>query len=270
MTIAKKGLVPVMERRDFVKAGAALCTLGLTSLTGCATQETSAAQIVSEVSSSGGKKQLGLVVNVSKLNELGVMDEIASACHTAHNVPDVGDAKTAIKWIRPASFEQAFEDLDNAYMSDEVRELEYPVLCNHCEEPPCVRVCPTKATFKRSDGIVSMDYHRCIGCRFCVSACPYGARSLNFSDPRKHLSKVDPTYPTRSKGVVEKCMFCSERIDKGELPLCVEASKGAIVFGDLTDEASVVRRALANAFSIRRRVEIGTGPNIYYLFEGGE
>ena len=145
-----------------------------------------------------------------------------------------------------------------------------PVLCNHCEEPPCVRVCPTKATFKRDDGIVEMDYHRCIGCRFCMAACPYGARSLNFRDPGPYLDEVDPSYPTRTKGVVEKCMMCADRIDAGELPLCVEASNGTILFGDLNDPDSDVRRALDESFAVRRRTSLGTGPSVYYMIKGGE
>ena len=91
-----------------------------------------------------------------------------------------------------------------------------------------MRVCPTQATFKRADGIVEMDYHRCVGCRFCMAACPYGARSLNFSDPVDHLDEVNADYPARMRGVVEKCMMCADRIDEGLAPLCAEASNGTI------------------------------------------
>ncbi len=261
-----------IARRDFLKVGAAACVAGLIPLTGCSTEQTTNGEITSGLDADGKEKQWGLVINVTKLNSLGVMDKIATACHTAHNVPNTGDTKTEIKWIWSVSFEEAFSDIDSEYTSDQMKSMQYPVLCNHCTDPACVQVCPTQATFKRSDGIVSMDYHRCIGCRFCMGACPYGARSLNFSDPRLYLddSDINPDYPTRSKGVVEKCMFCSERIDKGQLPLCVEASEGSILFGDLKDSSSDVRKALANAFSIRRRVEVGTGPNVYYIFEGGE
>lgn len=270
MTRAENNRNRSFARRDFVKAGVGACALGLVSLTGCATRETTNAEIVSDLSKNAASKQYGLVVNVTKLNELGVLNKIITACHADHNVPDTGDSKTAVEWIMDVSFEEAFEDIASGYTAKEVKGLRYPALCNHCAEPPCVRVCPTKATFKRPDGIVTMDYHRCIGCRFCMSACPYGARSLNFSDPRNFLHDINPDYPTRSKGVVEKCMFCSERIDEGELPLCVEASQGSILFGDLKDAGSDVRRALERAFSIRRRVEIGTDPSVYYIFEGGE
>ena len=105
-----------------------------------------------------------------------------------------------------------------------------------------MRVCPTKATFKRADGIVMMDYHRCIGCRFCMAACPYGSRSMNYRDPRPFIRKINPDFPTRTKGVVEKCNFCEERLARGILPACVVACKEkALVFGDLEDPRSDVR-----------------------------
>ncbi len=268
-TETKKG--SPMKRRDFIKLGAASCAAaaGLLSLNGCQVAEISHGEIVASMDGKTNK-QYGMVVNVSELNKLGVMDDIIHACHSAHNVPDTGSKRTEVKWIWETSYEKAFEEISSKYLSEDVEKYEYPVLCNHCESPACVRVCPTRATFKRPDGIVMMDFHRCIGCRFCMEACPYGARSLNFSDPREYLDGINDQFPTRSKGVVEKCLFCYERIDKGLQPLCVEASKGSILFGDLTDATSDVRRALAKAFSIRRRVELGTGPCVYYIFEEGE
>ncbi|WP_172136637.1 sulfate reduction electron transfer complex DsrMKJOP subunit DsrO [Adlercreutzia sp. ZJ473] len=257
-----------MERRDFIKAGLVACAAGLVPLTGCAGGEAPGAAQDAAQGASG--KRWALVVDEQKLNRAGVLDRIIEACHKAHNVPAVEGDKTAVKWIWPEDFEHAFPDIASTYVSEGVEEMAFPMLCNHCEEPPCVRVCPTKATFKRPDGIVSMDYHRCIGCRFCMGACPYGARSLNFDDPRLHLAEINPAYPTRVRGVVEKCMLCSERIDKGLAPLCAEMSQGAILFGDLNDPESDVRRALAKSFSIRRRVELGTGPSVYYIVEGGE
>ncbi len=112
-----------------------------------------------------------------------------------------------------------------------------------------------------------MDYHRCIGCRFCMAGCPYGARSFNFVDPRKYLSDPvpNPTFPTRMIGVVEKCTFCAERLAVGKMPACVEASGGRILFGDLDDPSSSVRKALADNFSIRRKPNLGTQPGVYYL-----
>ena len=138
-------------------------------------------------------------------------------------------------------------------------------LCNHCEKPPCVPVCPVKATFKRADGIVMMDYHRCIGCRYCVAACPYGARSFNWEDPRPYIRKIDPGYPTRTRGVVEKCNFCEERLVKGLMPACVEACSKGLAFGDLNDSGSAVRRLLSSRHAMRRKAYLGTKPDVFYL-----
>ena len=141
------------------------------------------------------------------------------------------------------------------------------VACNHCGNPACVRVCPTQATYQMEDGIIAMDYHRCIGCRFCMAGCPFGARSFNFVDPRKYLSDPvpNPAYPTRMIGVVEKCTFCAERLAVGQMPACVEAAGGRILFGDLNDPKSDVCKALASNYSIRRKPNLGTQPGVYYL-----
>ena len=127
-------------------------------------------------------------------------------------------------------------------------------------------VCPTKATFQREDGIVMMDYHRCIGCRYCMAACPYGARSFNWQDPRPFVQTIDKGYPTRTRGVVEKCNFCDERLARGLIPACVEACKEkALVFGDLNDADSSVRKLLRSRNALQRKAELGTGPKVFYL-----
>jgi len=110
-----------------------------------------------------------------------------------------------------------------------------------------------------------MDMHRCIGCRFCMAACPYGSRSFNWQDPRPFIVKENPEYPTRTKGVVEKCEFCAERLEKGLMPACVEASEGAMIFGDLADPESEVRKILRSRYSIQRKPGLGTRPAVYYL-----
>ena len=132
------------------------------------------------------------------------------------------------------------------------------VLCNHCDNPPCVRVCPVKATFRRDDGIVMMDYHSCIGCRFCMAACPYGARSLNWRDPRPFIKEpLNMEYPTRCRGVVEKCTFCFERLAKGLKPACVEACKDkALIFGDVEDTNSEIRKVLRENPTIQRKPQL--------------
>jgi Fe-S-cluster-containing dehydrogenase component len=188
------------------------------------------------------------------------------ACHMAHNVPDFGNPKDDVHWISLEPITEIFREQVHPRTPESTKRLSVPILCNHCDNPPCVRVCPTVATFKRGDGIVMMDYHRCIGCKICLAACPYGARSMNFRDPRPFIKKINPGYPTRNHGVAEKCNFCEERLARGIFPACVLACREkALVFGDLEDPGSDVRRLLDKRFSIRRRPELGTGTQVYYF-----
>ena len=193
-------------------------------------------------------------------------EPLIEACHKVHNVPHI-PGNQDIKWFWLDKYERVFPDDMNAHINDKTRQASYPLLCNHCTNPPCVRVCPTQATYRMEDGIVAMDYHRCIGCRFCMAGCPYGARSFNFVDPRKYLSNPvpNPAFPTRMIGGVEKCTFCAERLAAGQMPACVEAAGGKILFGDLEDPNSTVRQALAANYSIRRKPNLGTQPGVYYL-----
>jgi len=187
------------------------------------------------------------------------------ACHKTHNVPEIDNRRHEIKWIWETEFKHAFPNLAGENVSEHIEHLPFLVLCNHCENPPCVRVCPTKATFKNSQGIVMMDYHRCIGCRFCMAACPYGARSFNFFDPRPHIEEQNKKFPTRMRGVVEKCNFCAERLAVGKKPACVEASNGIMAFGALHDPESEVRKLLRENYAIRRKQNLGTRPAVYYI-----
>ncbi len=205
----------------------------------------------------------GMVIDLRKCNA-DTCTDCVDACRKVHNVP-VFPGKDRVEWITLTTFAKAFPEQINEF--SEIRNYRVPILCNHCENPPCVKVCPTQATFKReSDGIVMMDYHRCIGCRYCMAACPFGARSFNWRDPREGIKEFSPDYPTRTKGVVEKCTFCAERLAKGKQPACVEACKNdAIIFGNINNLESEIRKILESEFTIRRKEELGTGPNIYYL-----
>lgn len=212
-------------------------------------------------------KRWGMVIDLRKIND-EVCEHITEACHVAHNVPDHENKNHEIKWIWEEHYKHAFTGKPNDFVSDKMKHTPVMVLCNHCENPPCVQACPTKATFKREDGIVLMDFHRCIGCRFCMAACPYGSRSFNFQDPRNALEGGKPTnpdFPTRTKGVVEKCNFCAERLAVGKAPACVEASHGAIIYGDLDDENSKIRQVLKNNYTIRRKPGLGTEPSVFYI-----
>ena len=190
------------------------------------------------------------------------------ACHRTHNVPRIAQLKQEIKWVWHEPLEQVFHDRVTAYTSQELRARPVLVLCNHCDNPPCVRACPTQATWKRKDGPVMMDQHRCIGCRYCITACPYGARSFNWSDPRAQLEKLNPGYPTRTKGVVEKCTLCAERLAQGLRPACFETCEQtgarAILFGDLNDPESEIRKFVEATIPARRKEALGTRPQVYY------
>ena len=216
--------------------------------------------------------QWAMVIDTTKLNH-EIVERMVHACHSIHNVPNITPEKVGqkvatrheVKWIWETHFHNAFPGMGSEYLAEDVEERPFLVLCNHCEDPPCVQACPTQATFKRPDGIVLMDFHRCIGCRFCMAACPFGARSFNLRDPRPFIEETNLEFPTRSKGVVEKCNFCAERLAVGQMPACVEVSEGAAVFGDLADPDSPVREVLREHYTIRRKVELGTSPAVYYI-----
>lgn len=219
-----------------------------------------------------GEKRLtaehwAMVVDTKKITSKADLEPIIEACHKEHNVPDHPVKRHEIMWIWEEEFKHAFPTKNHEFLDERVKHIPFPVLCNHCQNPPCVRVCPTKATFKRDDGIVLMDFHRCIGCRFCMAACPYGSRSFNFLDPRPYIDKEkrNPQFPTRMKGVVEKCNFCAERLAVGKQPACVEVSNGILTFGDLRDPESEVRKLLKENYTIQRKQGLGTSPAVYYI-----
>ena len=264
-----------MKRRDFLKVVglSAAMTLGGKAAFGLFAPGEAAASIEKLPLVKGNK--YGMVVDTAKMTGK-VLDACQSACHRIHNVPDWGNPRIEIKWAWKDTFGHSFPGQEHDYFDEEFEEKNFLLLCNHCDNPACVRVCPTKATWKREeDGVVMMDPHRCIGCRFCMAACPFGARSFNWGDPRKAPQKLNPhfptnpDYPTRMKGVVEKCNFCAERLARGEFPACVEAANelagGALTFGDLADPHSDVRELLRENYVIRRKPELGTAPNIYYI-----
>jgi Fe-S-cluster-containing dehydrogenase component len=132
-----------------------------------------------------------------------------------------------------------------------VERITLPVQCMHCQEPPCVQVCPTGATYRDpATGTVQMDYERCVGCRYCMTACPYGARQFD-----------------EAQGTVAKCVFCASRVKQGLQPACVETCIGqARLFGDLDDPTSEVSRAIAERKAVPLHPELGTQPSVFYVF----
>lgn len=161
-----------------------------------------------------------------------------------------------------------------------VRKTNLPVPCMQCDRPPCVQVCPVRATYKLENGIVAIDQERCIGCRYCMVACPYGVRSLDFGEgyDTEMLGFSDIQAPEYGRdrgarkpgaapiGTVRKCGFCLHRLQRGEEPACVETCIGdARFFGDLNDPKSVVSKLAASPRAFRLREELGTEPRVYYL-----
>lgn len=208
------------------------------------------------------KRRWGMAVDIGKCAKDKGCTLCIDACHRSHNVPRINDHAHEVKWVWKEPFEKVFPTADAPAA---LNGTPLVVLCNHCDNPPCARACPTGATWKRDDGIVMMDPHRCIGCRYCIAACPYGARSFNWLDPRPYVHGTNPAYPGRTKGVVEKCTFCEERLAVGKKPLCVEACpEKALVFGNLADPASEISQLLRYRYSIRRRPELGTRPSVFY------
>lgn len=145
-----------------------------------------------------------------------------------------------------------------------------PIQCMHCENPPCVKVCPVGARYKSEDGIVDTRYDRCIGCRYCVTACPYSVNRFNWFKPEFDPErKINPEVPVRPIGVVEKCNFCAHRIRKGLYPRCVEVCPLKVRrFGNLNDPESDVSKIIASFPSKRILEELGTMPSIYYTTYG--
>lgn len=151
-----------------------------------------------------------------------------------------------------------------------------PVNCFHCSNPPCVKVCPTGASYKQKDGIVLIDYEKCIGCQACILSCPYGARSFVHDIKEYYPGKGFTPYELlrgkmtgekrHVRGVTEKCTFCVDRVGVGKEPFCVETCIGnARFFGDLDDPDSKVSQLVAKGMVFRLRPELGTDPSVYYI-----
>jgi len=184
---------------------------------------------------------------------------------------------TQIQYIRVLEMERGSMNLEesNHYYDPETvpqkGKFYMPVQCMQCENPPCVRACPVKATWKETDGVVVIDYDWCIGCRYCMTACPYWARHFNWNEPELPPEELNPITHylgnrPRSKGVMEKCMFCVQRTRKGQQPACMEACPtGARIFGNLLDPESEIRYILENKTVFRLKEDLGTEPKFWYF-----
>lgn len=252
-----------ITRKDFLRLS------GLSLLaSGCKRHQSETEQAATSAGSNPRATQVrwGMVIDLKKCKTDKCSSACIRACDAVHNIPQFADRAHEVKWIWTEPFAKVFPFSLSAGGLPEATTLDVPLMCNHCADPPCTRVCPTQATWKREDGIVMMDWHRCIGCRYCIAACPYGSRSFNWQDPRPAIAAIEPDFPTRTKGVVEKCNFCEERLARNEPPACVEACpEKAFVFGNLADPNSAPRQLLRARFAVQREPELGTGPSVYYL-----
>jgi molybdopterin-containing oxidoreductase family iron-sulfur binding subunit len=189
------------------------------------------------------------------------------------------DHSNPIEWITVLEMENErgidFTHADAYYNPKQVPEegkFYVPVQCQQCDNPPCVKVCPVEATWKERDGIVVIDYDWCIGCRCCMSACPYGARSFNWSDPHLPADELNPNTHVcgnrpRPRGVVEKCTFCIQRTRAGRYPACLEACPtGARKFGNLLDPESEIRKLLERKRVFVLKEELNTKPQFFYFY----
>ncbi|MBX3637103.1 MAG: 4Fe-4S dicluster domain-containing protein [Rubrivivax sp.] len=197
------------------------------------------------------KVRWGLLIDTTKCAS-GCTDCV-DACN-AENGLDPTPTPTSAQWIRKIEIKEVRTG----------RTSSAPVMCQHCASPPCVDVCPTGASFKRADGIVLVDRHTCIGCRYCMMACPYKARSF----VHEPLTDQKPDVP-RGKGCVESCTLCVHRIDAGGkttacAEACTKAGHGAIVFGDLNDPASEISQRLREVASVQLRADLRLDPGVRY------
>jgi len=148
-----------------------------------------------------------------------------------------------------------------------------PVQCQQCRQSPCTKVCPVQATWQEKDGVVVVDYNWCIGCRYCMAACPYDARRFNYKKPTIEKDQINPDQSylsnrIRPKGVVEKCTFCLHRTREGKYPACLEVCPtGARVFGNLLDPNSEINYILNNKRVYILKEDVGTQPRFYYFFD---
>lgn len=213
----------------------------------------------------------GYAFNISKCQ--GYMDCV-DACVKENNL----DRDSNMQYIRVFENEKGKFGLESAngkYQHEVPVDGKYyfATQCFHCENPPCVDVCPVGATWKEKDGIVVIDYDWCVGCRYCEAACPYWGRRFNWSTPKVPAEELNPNQHylgnrPRVKGVMEKCTFCVQRSRNGKLPACVEACPtGARVFGNLLDPNSEIRYILANKKVFRLKEELGTEPKFWYYMD---
>ncbi len=202
----------------------------------------------------------------------------AHACMAENNQSRDYDDDINMSYIRVLELAKGsinVETSDHYYSGEVPKKDKYymPVQCHQCQESPCTKACPVQATWMEPDGVVIVDYNWCIGCRYCMAACPYDARRFNFKKPTIGEQAINPNQSylsnrIRPKGVVEKCTFCLHRTREGKYPACLEVCPtGARVFGNLLDPASEINYILQNKRVYILKEDAGTVPKFYYYFD---
>jgi molybdopterin-containing oxidoreductase family iron-sulfur binding subunit len=243
-----------MHRRRFLKASAVLSAgaAGAYALPLLTTFKSSAAT----AKTASTKLRWGMVIDLGRCP--ATCTACVDACKKENNVGTFDDSQRDIYRIRKVTLESTLVAAP--------AQKSVPLLCNHCDKPPCALACPIQATYKREDGIVIVDPHRCMGCRYCMIACPYNARQFNF---RENHDQPNPAYPKRQHGVAESCDLCAHLLDQGKRPACVEACEKsqakALIVGNLNDPSSEIATTIRNHPVKRLREELGTEPKVFYL-----
>jgi molybdopterin-containing oxidoreductase family iron-sulfur binding subunit len=236
------------SKRDFL--GKSLAAFGtITIAPGVLLHQTAHAKPDDEAVTSA--KRWGILIDTDKCAK--GCTSCVDACNDEHGLTGFDRPETDAQYIRKVTLREK----ESGY------EHSLPMLCQHCANPPCVDVCPTGASFKRDDGIVLVDKHICIGCRYCMMACPYKARSFI------HEALTDQTLAApRGKGTVESCTLCVHRVDKDGIPACVEAcnaeEKNAMIFGDLKDPDSDISVAIRQRGGKQLRADLKLNTGIRY------
>lgn len=234
-----------LNRRNFLNMTMAIAAVAASG-SGLRLIEIAQARAPDEKASS--RQRWGLLIDVDQC--IDGCTACVEACFVENGVYGHGRPETDAQWIRKVTI----KDRQTGFTQS------LPVMCQHCEYPPCVDVCPTGASFRRADGIVLVDKHICIGCRYCMMACPYKARSFIHEDTHDQQS-----YAPRGKGTVESCTLCVHRVDTDRTPACAEActkaGNDAILFGDLKDTGSEISKRLAarSSTQIRPDLKLNTG-----------